>query len=112
MAQAACVVALGLFATLATAAPAPRAPVLLPRQANGTAQVTFADIAPSPKLKWVSCYEAPFQCSYLTVPLDYANVTAGTTDVAFIRYFVSEDAEDLLFNPGKFQFAGLNAYGD
>jgi hypothetical protein len=101
MAQAARVLTLGLLTTLATAAPAPHAPVVQPRQTNGTAKVTFANIVPSLKLNWVSCYETNFQCSYLTVPLDYANATAGTTDVAFIRYFVSKDAEDLLFNPGE-----------
>jgi pimeloyl-ACP methyl ester carboxylesterase len=36
----------------------------------------------------------------LTVPLDYENPEAGTADIAFIRYFISEDVEDLLFNPG------------
>ncbi|KAH8719255.1 hypothetical protein GQ44DRAFT_829351 [Phaeosphaeriaceae sp. PMI808] len=42
-----------------------------------------------------------FQCACLTVPLDYGNAKAGTTDVAFIRYLVNENAKDLLHNPGR-----------
>jgi hypothetical protein len=35
------------------------------------------------------------------VPLDYENLDVGTADIAFIRYLLSEDAEDLYYNPGK-----------
>jgi hypothetical protein len=93
--------ALGVSSVLTAAAPAPHAPVLLPRQTNGTANLTFAGILPSSEINWVDCYEAKFQCTYLTVPLDYADITAGTTDVAFVRYLVDKNAEDLLINPGK-----------
>jgi pimeloyl-ACP methyl ester carboxylesterase len=98
MVQIEYLVAAGLFSTLASAAPAP---VLRLRQTNETVDVTFADIVPSPDLKWADCYKANFQCAFLTVPLDYANISAGTTDVAFLRYLISEDAQDLLFNPGE-----------
>jgi hypothetical protein len=96
MAPASYLLAAGLLSVLAAAAP-----VLRPRQTNDAAMITFADVVPSPELHWVDCYQANFQCTFLTVPLDYENIKAGTTDVAFIRYLVSEDAEDLLFNPGK-----------
>lgn len=89
-----------LFALVA-GSPAPRLPVLQPRRTSERPNVTFDDISPSTKLTWSPCYEEGFECSYLTVPLDYQDGKAGTTDVAFIRYFVSEDAEDLLYNPGK-----------
>jgi hypothetical protein len=88
----------GLLSTLAAAAPAP---IVRPRQSNQTTAVTFDDIKPSLLIDWKDCYAEGFQCTYLTVPLDYADLSAGTTDVAFIRYLVSEDAEDLLFNPGE-----------
>jgi hypothetical protein len=90
---------LGLVAALAAAAPAPRAPILQNRDANAT----FADVVPSTQLHWINCYKPNYQCSYLTVPLDYADASAGTTDVAFVRYLISEDAEDLLFNPGMYR---------
>jgi len=85
-----------------TAAALPRFPIHK-REDNSTAKRTFADIEPSAELNWVDCYGDNLQCTYLTVPLDYADKSAGTTDVAFIRYVLDEDAEDLLFNPGKFQ---------
>lgn len=88
----------GLLSTLAAAAPAP---IVRPRQSNQTIAVTFKDIQPSLLIDWKNCYAKGFQCTYLTVPLDYADLSVGTTDVAFIRYLVSEDAEDLLYNPGE-----------
>jgi hypothetical protein len=98
------IIAAGLFA-MTTVAAVPRAPILLPRQENGTDQVTFTSIVPSPEINWVDCYQANgagFQCTYWTVPLDYGDLEAGTTSVAFVRYFVSEENEDLLLNPGQF----------
>lgn len=91
----------GAVSTLAVASPAARAPILASRQTDSTANVTtFASITPSPELNWKSCYAENFQCTYLTVPLDYQNISAGTTDVAFIRYLVNETLDDLLYNPG------------
>jgi hypothetical protein len=84
-------------ATLATALPAPR---LRPRQTDNTTAITFADVLPSPDLDWVDCYAENFQCTSLTVPLDYANASIGITNVAFIRYVFSEDARDLMIHPG------------
>jgi hypothetical protein len=101
MARISYVLAAGFLTVLAAATPASRAPILRPRQTNGTTKITFADIVPSSNLNWVDCYEANFQCTFLTVPLDYENTEAGTTDIAFIRYLISEDAEDLLYNPGE-----------
>lgn len=98
MIQASYLLSVGLLSTLAAAAPAP---IVRPRQSNQTSPVTFEDITPSVLIHWENCYAEGFQCTYLTVPLDYADLDVGTTDVAFIRYFVSENAEDLLFNPGK-----------
>ncbi|KAF2819254.1 hypothetical protein CC86DRAFT_362654 [Ophiobolus disseminans] len=86
-----------LLSTLVAAVPTPD--VLRAREVNLTA-VTFASVVPSSKINWVPCYGPKLQCTYLTVPLDYKNTSAGTTDVAFIRYLISEDIEDLLFNPG------------
>lgn len=95
--------ALSLLSALTSATLVPSAP-LLPRQANSTTNntvsTTFKDIVPSTKLNWRECYLKRYQCAYLTVPLDYKNPSVGTTDIAFIRYLVSENVEDLLFNPG------------
>jgi hypothetical protein len=101
MVRAAYSLVVGISSVLTAAAPALHAPVLRLRQTNETAGLTFADILPSSEINWVDCYKAKFQCSYLTVPLDYENITAGTTDVAFVRYLVNKNAEDLLINPGK-----------
>jgi hypothetical protein len=61
---------------------------------------SFADISPSAELAWVDCFES-FKCTYLTVPLDYTDPGAGTTDVAFVKTtFGGEDAQDILYNPG------------
>lgn len=98
MSKLALVLAAG-FSALTTATPAPRAPIISPRQTNETNQLTFADVKPSSEIDWVACYDG-LQCTFLTVPLDYENIEAGTTDVAFTRYLISEDHEDLLFNPG------------
>jgi hypothetical protein len=95
---------MGLLAATATASPYPH--LAIPKRQEDTPKPTpkgqtFADIKPSPELSWVDCYTEKWQCAYLTVPLDYADPSVGTTDIAFIRYLLSEDAEDLLFNPGE-----------
>jgi hypothetical protein len=77
--------AAGLVTILAAAVLAPHALVLLSRLTNGTAIVTYSDGVPSPKLKWDNCYKANFLCSFLTVPLDYNDTSAGTTDGMFVK---------------------------
>ena len=67
---------------------------------NIASWATFDDVTPSPELKWIDCIGPDRQCAKLTVPLDYENPHVGTTDIAFVRYLFSEDAEDILFNPG------------
>lgn len=67
-----------------------------------TNYATFDTITPSAELKWVDCYGENMRCAYLTVPLDYEDPTAGTADLAFLKWIFDEDAEDLLFNPGKY----------
>lgn len=95
----------GLLTATAAAAPRPAIPKYSKRQNNtNTTEITFSDITSSPLIKWTECYQDQhgpnLECTYLTVPLDYENPNAGTADIAFMRYFVSEDVEDLLFNPG------------
>jgi pimeloyl-ACP methyl ester carboxylesterase len=91
--------AAGLLAAAATASPFPRLDTSK-RQEDKSAP-TFSHIEPSAELKWVDCFKEKWRCAYLTVPLDYANTSAGTIDVAFVKYLYSEDAEDVIFNPGK-----------
>jgi pimeloyl-ACP methyl ester carboxylesterase len=53
-------------------------------------------------LSWKSCKDG-FQCSNLTVPLDYANPSAGTVSLRLIRKPASRSGErigSLLVNPG------------
>lgn len=57
---------------------------------------------PSTELNWVPCFDNPqLACARLIVPLDYQDTSAGTTNIAWIRYTSSNSsAEDVLFNPG------------
>jgi pimeloyl-ACP methyl ester carboxylesterase len=58
--------------------------------------------APAPVLTWTSCRDG-FQCSALTVPLDYANRAKGTVSLRLIRLPTAEPARRvgaLLVNPG------------
>jgi pimeloyl-ACP methyl ester carboxylesterase len=61
----------------------------------------IADLAPNPIPHWVPCYGPNFTCANLQVPLDYEYETAGTTNIAYIKY-TSKDpqAQSILFNPG------------
>ena len=86
-------------------APGRGKPRNMPKKA--TRWATFDDVIPSPELNWVDCIGPDRQCAKLTVPLDYENPDLGTTDIAFARYLLSEDAEDMLFNPGKKEKANI-----
>jgi len=70
------------------------------RQNENPTVFDFKEITPSSQLAWQSCFDE-FKCTYLTVPLDYANPDLGTTDVAFIKYeSANGTGQDILFNPG------------
>ncbi|EJD44705.1 hypothetical protein AURDEDRAFT_166193 [Auricularia subglabra TFB-10046 SS5] len=43
-------------------------------------------LAPSTTLQWVPCYEQPFQCARLEVPLDYAKPDGDKAAVALIKF--------------------------
>jgi hypothetical protein len=78
--------AAGVFFTVAAASSVGRAPILASHQTNTTTNLTtFANVVQSLELNWVPCYAPMFQCTYLTVPLDYKNESAGTTDIAYLR---------------------------
>ncbi|KAF2794937.1 hypothetical protein K505DRAFT_303100 [Melanomma pulvis-pyrius CBS 109.77] len=62
----------------------------------------FALLKPSPELQWTPCF-GRFTCTILEVPLDYSDVDAGTTGIAFIKWTnknASSNAQDILVNPG------------
>ncbi|KAI2634948.1 Alpha/Beta hydrolase protein [Hypomontagnella submonticulosa] len=62
----------------------------------------FDSIQLSPNLQWVPCYD-DFTCTKLEVPIDYTNISLGTTGIAFIKLAGSnatDDAESILINPG------------
>ncbi|KAF2178029.1 alpha/beta-hydrolase [Zopfia rhizophila CBS 207.26] len=76
---------------------------LFPRQnnvTNTTTVQTFAEVPVSANLTWTPCFD-DFTCANLEVPLDYADLSAGTTVVAFIKKDArTQPAKDILFNPG------------
>ncbi|KAF2864724.1 TAP-like protein-domain-containing protein [Massariosphaeria phaeospora] len=77
-------------------------PWISQRQDNtSTAAISdFADITPSADINWVPCFET-FECTYLTVPLDYEEPAAGTTNVAYVKLSSGNPtAQDILVNPG------------
>lgn len=80
-------------------------------------QADFALQVPvSAALDWVPCYDK-FYCANLEVPLDYDNLSVGTTHVAFIRQNAANGTgQGLLFNPGGPGGSGINlileSFGD
>ncbi|KAL2291148.1 hypothetical protein FJTKL_13810 [Diaporthe vaccinii] len=49
---------------------------------------------------WTPCFD-DFTCANLIVPLDYDDVSAGETTIAFIQHASNlTDAQDILVNPG------------
>lgn len=94
--------AAGLFSIPANAFVVPPRLPISTRQAQllNASLPVFPNFKPSKELKWTNCYAENLQCTYLTVPLDYADPSIGTTDIAFMRYLLSEQAEDLISNPG------------
>ncbi|KAF2731529.1 hypothetical protein EJ04DRAFT_498598 [Polyplosphaeria fusca] len=68
----------------------------------------FTAINPSPEIVWTPCFDN-FTCALLEVPLDYSNTSAGTVDIAFLKYWSDNpDAEDVLLNPGGPGGSGVN----
>jgi pimeloyl-ACP methyl ester carboxylesterase len=55
----------------------------------------------SAELSWVPCFEN-FTCANLEVPLDYENLEAGTTNIAFMRLLAPEQPAkgDIILNAG------------
>jgi pimeloyl-ACP methyl ester carboxylesterase len=75
--------------------------------ANKSRQI--ADLAPNPIPHWVPFYGPTFTCANLQVPLDYENETAGTTNIAYIKYTAKNpQAQSILFNPGGPGESGVN----
>ncbi|KZV89518.1 hypothetical protein EXIGLDRAFT_721388 [Exidia glandulosa HHB12029] len=69
---------------------------------------------PSEKLEWVRCYQEPFQCARLEVPLDYAKPRGQKAAVALIKYPSKYPVAHekwrgpILFNPGGPGVSGVN----
>lgn len=65
----------------------------------------FDQIKPSANLSWTPCFDN-FTCSNLEVPLDYANISLGTTSIAFIKLageIATEASPSIVLLPGKIQ---------
>jgi pimeloyl-ACP methyl ester carboxylesterase len=71
----------------------------------------------SPGFDWKPCYEL-FTCTKLEVPLDYADESAGTVGIAFIKWTTnatttaSNSAQDILLNPGGPGGSGISFLKD
>lgn len=69
-------------------------------EARASTVYDFADIPVTKELEWVSCFEN-YTCTNLEVPLDYADESAGTTNIAFLKVTGGDGTgPDILFNPG------------
>ncbi|KAH7099404.1 alpha/beta-hydrolase [Auriculariales sp. MPI-PUGE-AT-0066] len=69
-------------------------------------QFAWNSVIPSETLEWVSCYERPFECARLEVPLDYARPHGQKAAIALIRlpskYSIGHALwrGPILYNPG------------
>ncbi|EJD49761.1 alpha/beta-hydrolase [Auricularia subglabra TFB-10046 SS5] len=75
-------------------------------------------LTPSATLQWVSCYEEPFQCARLEVPLDYANPDGEKAAVALLKYPSRYPSNNelyrgpILYNPGGPGGSGVDRVHD
>ena len=94
---------LGLAASVAAS------PTLLKRD-NTTMVYSFKDVPVTPDIQYIPCYDK-FTCTQLEVPLDYDDLSAGTTNIAFMKLSASKQPAmgDIIFNPGG---PGGSAMGD
>ncbi|KAF2662918.1 hypothetical protein K491DRAFT_7274 [Lophiostoma macrostomum CBS 122681] len=61
---------------------------------------SWENLTPSKDLNWVPCF-GNFTCARLEVPLDYEDLDAGTTAIAFTKWSSpNKTAKDILLNPG------------
>ncbi|XHG09727.1 hypothetical protein AWENTII_012769 [Aspergillus wentii] len=59
-------------------------------------------ITPSTNVSWAPCFNN-FTCTRLQVPLDYGDVSLGSTAIAFIKYpakNITKDTQNIVINPG------------
>jgi pimeloyl-ACP methyl ester carboxylesterase len=95
----------GCAGSSTAAAPSPSAaPSTAPGEPSPSAAPTAGAATASavPPLSWTGCRDG-FQCSALTVPLDYADSSAGTVRLRLIRLPAGRPAQrvgSLLINPG------------
>jgi pimeloyl-ACP methyl ester carboxylesterase len=86
------------------AASAAASPALLQREYNATntsmAQ-SFKDVPITKDIKYIPCFDN-YACTQLEVPLDYEDLDAGYTNIAFLKYEAAQQPAlgDIIFNPG------------
>lgn len=85
---------LGLVASVAAS------PTLLKRD-NTTMVYSFKDVPITSNIQYIPCYDK-FTCTQLEVPLDYDDLSAGTTNIAFIKHSAPQQPAmgDIIYNPG------------
>ncbi|KAJ4361092.1 uncharacterized protein N0V89_001661 [Didymosphaeria variabile] len=89
---------LGLAASVAAS------PALLQREYNttNTSMVySFKDVPVTKDIQYIPCFDN-YTCTQLDVPLDYEDLDAGYTNIAFQRYEAAQQPAlgDIIFNPG------------
>lgn len=68
---------------------------------NTTIVSSFKDVPITKDIQYIPCFEN-YTCTQLEVPLDYDDMDAGTTNIAFLKYEALEQPAmgDIIFNPG------------
>lgn len=86
---------------LATASASPLITARNAATTNTTTVYDFKSVPVTKDIQYVPCFEN-FTCTNIEVPLDYDNLTAGTTSIAFIKHTALKQPAkgDIIYNPG------------
>ncbi|KAL5450896.1 hypothetical protein PMIN06_006417 [Paraphaeosphaeria minitans] len=89
---------------LGLAASAVASPALLQRQynaSNSSMAQSFKDVPITKYMQYIPCFDN-YTCTQLEVPLDYEDLDAGFTNIAFLKYAAAKQPAlgDIIFNPG------------
>ncbi|KAL1600843.1 hypothetical protein SLS60_007231 [Paraconiothyrium brasiliense] len=92
------------FGLLGLAASVAASPALLQREYNATNTsmvYSFKDVPVTKDIQYIPCYDN-YTCTQLEVPLDYEDLDAGSTNIAFMKYEAAQQPAlgDIIFNPG------------
>jgi pimeloyl-ACP methyl ester carboxylesterase len=68
---------------------------------NTSLVYNFKDVPIAKDIRYIPCFEN-FTCANIEVPLDYENISAGSTKIAFIKHAARKQPAkgDIIYNPG------------